>query len=123
MKDEIWLIRADGSQPTRLLEGDSMPRWSTDGKLIATHQFNVIDVATQTARRLKIDGLSTDAGAASLSPDNNYVLFESDDRNRQAGIARVVYEDEAAAKSNTMTLLLERPAYEPRWSPVPLLNQ
>ncbi len=120
MKDEIWLMRADGTENQLLLSGDSMPRWSADGRLIATHQFQIVDVSTGTVRKLKIDGLARDAGSASISPDNQYVLFETDDRNRQAGIAKLAFQDDSNISNNPYTMLIDRPAYEPRWSPLPV---
>jgi len=119
MVDEIWLIRADGSEARRLTEG-SMPRWSADSRFIVTHGFNVIDVATGDVRRLKIDDLSEEAGAASFSPDGQYLLFETDDTTRLAGIARVVYQDEVNSSANPFITLSQRQAAEPRWSPIPV---
>ncbi|MCV6610194.1 MAG: hypothetical protein OIF55_05420 [Amphritea sp.] len=118
-RDQIWLIRADGSNNTLLADGESMPRWTSDGQFIATHGMSVISANTSEVRTLQIDNLPSDAGAASLSPDGQFVLFENDDHGRKAGIAKVSYLQDGF--QNPYILLNEAlSAYEPRWSPIPL---
>jgi len=117
MKDEIWSVNLDGSNNQLVVEEASMPRWTADGNSFVTHGFTHVDMTTGVSSRLNIHGLSSDAGAAVLSPDGQFVVFETDDRNRQAGVARVVLSE---GDGSVYHVLSERPAYEPRWSPVPV---
>lgn len=119
MKDEVWSVNLDGSN-NQLVAGEaSMPRWTAGGDSFVTHGFKHVDITTGVTSRLAVQGLSSDAGAAVLSPDGQFVVFETDDRNRQAGVARAVLSEGSGSEYH---LLSERPAYEPRWSPVPVPN-
>ena len=121
MVDEIWTVNLDGSNNQRLIETSSMPRWTVNGAFIATHEFKVFDVESKQTRQMHISNLARDAGAASISPDGKYVLFETDDSDRRAGVARFTFKQgDAKLPDNPYFLLLPRPAYEPRWSPVPV---
>lgn len=71
-------------------------------------------------KSLKIDGRSQDAGSASISPDGKYVIFETSDQSRKAGLARVIFDGDKTP--NPILLFSERGAYEPRWSPVPVAD-
>lgn len=120
MKDTIWLIKADGSENKLLLDQASMPQWAFDDTHIVTHGFQVMNLKTKEVKSLKIDGRSEDAGSASISPDGKYVIFETSDQSRKAGLARVVFDGEKTP--NPILLFSERGAYEPRWSPVPVAD-
>lgn len=117
-KDSIWVIRADGSDKKLVTEESSMPQWSLNDKYIVTHEFKLIDPNMNEVKQLKIDGLSPDAGSASISPDGKYVIFETSDNNRKAGIAKVILRDSQIA--NPIMNFSKLDAYEPRWSPVPV---
>lgn len=117
MTDTIYTTKIDGSEETLIAEDSSMPRWTNDDKGIVTHEFKVVDVNTKEFESIKIDDLREDAGAASISPDGKYILFETSDKfDRQAGLARVIYTEQSIA--NPIVILLEMGACEPRWSPV-----
>lgn len=116
MVDEVWQIRMDGSDNRRVMGGDSMPRWTVDGTEFVTHGFQRVNWATRDVHMMPIDGLSGDAGAASLSPDTALVLFESEDRKRRPGLAM------AGGNRTGFVTLSDAPAYEPRWSPVRVEN-
>lgn len=118
--DSVWTIRADGSELKKLIDSDSMPRWTSDDKKIVTHGFSVMDVVDNKTKQLKIDGIDESSGAPSISPDGKYVIFELSDNNRKAGLARVIYNGET--RKNPITLFSKRQAYEPRWSPVPIID-
>ena len=121
MVDEIWTVNLDGSNNTRLIKSSSMPRWTLDRAFITTHEFKMYDVKSKQTKQIHISNLARDAGAASISPDGKYVLFETDDRDRNAGVARLTFKQgDTKLPDNSYSLLLSRPAYEPRWSPVPL---
>lgn len=119
-KDEIWTINVDGSNLKKILDNMSMPRWTFDDSKIITHEFNVLNLSNNNVNTLKIDGLNNSAGAASISPDNKYVIFEMSDENRKAGLARIIYSNEN--KKNPITKFSDRQIYEPRWSPTPLIT-
>ena len=93
---DIYLQSADGSQPATVLVAgplDEVPRaWSADGKVLV---YSVMDQVTKSDLwylRLKDDGkgyesrpfLQTAAneGAGALSPDGNYLAYESDESGR-----------------------------------------
>lgn len=117
MKDDIWMVRADGTDKKELSKEGSMPQWTFDDKKIVTHEFKVIDVNTKETKLLKVDNRAQDAGAASISPDGKYLIFETgDSEDRKSGLAKVIYEGEDTP--NPIVLFSERPAFEPRWSPV-----
>lgn len=118
MIDEVWQIHMDGSENHRVMEGDSMPRWTRDGTEFVTHGFQRMEFATRSVHELPVAGLSGDAGSASLSPDKKLVIFESSDRARRPGMALVGDEETAA----DFVTLGDAPAYEPRWSPVKVEN-
>lgn len=117
-KESIWIIKSDGRDNKMVAESDSMPQWTFDDKLIVTHGFQVINPHTNEIKQLKIDGISSEAGSASISPDGKYVIFEMSDKNRKAGIAKVVYK--GSKTPNPILKFLDRGAFEPRWSPVPI---
>jgi Tol biopolymer transport system component len=119
MKDDLWMVRADGSDKKEFSKEGSMPQWTFDDTKIVTHEFKVIDVNTKETKLLKVDNRAQDAGAASISPDGQYVIFETgDSEDRKSGLAKVIYEGEDTP--NPIVLFSERPAFEPRWSPVPI---
>lgn len=114
--EEIWQIRLDGSGHRRVLQNASMPRWTADGRAFTTHEFQFVDFETGTASFLNITGLSPEAGAASLSPDGTLLLFETTDTARLPGLSRISRKPAGAS----FAILSDHPAYEPRWSPVPV---
>ncbi|MCH4886751.1 hypothetical protein EZV73_04185 [Acidaminobacter sp. JC074] len=118
MKDAVYLVKADGSDNMELLSQGSMPQWTFDDKHVVTHEFMIYDLASKTQKKLKIDGLSGDAGSPSISPDGKYVIFESSDRKRLAGVSKVVLEGDKT--ENPIVVFSKRPVFEPRWSPVPI---
>lgn len=116
--EDLWLIRADGSDNQLLAKGESMAKWTLNDSMIVTHGFSAIDIKTKEIKKLKIDGILSSAGSASASPNGKYVLFEISDANRKAGLAKVILNGNKTP--NPITLLSKRNAYEPRFSPVPL---
>lgn len=116
--EALWLVRADGSDARKVLEDESMPRWTSDGTRLVGFGFTVTDLESGTTKRLKIDDLNGDAGSVSLAPGGGFVLFEESDRNRRAALAREKYE--GTSEENKYTILGERGAFEPRFSPVPV---
>lgn len=114
MVDEIWQTNLAGTINSLVLSGDSMPRWTVDGKGFTTHQFQYVDFETGQVSKLNVANISDDAGAASLSPTGDFILFESNDRTREPGIAQV----SATGKTVSFACLSDEAAYEPRWSPV-----
>lgn len=116
--ESLWLVRADGTDAELVLEDESMPRWTSDGKALVGFGFTVTDLETRTTRRLRVDGVSADAGSVSLSPRRGYVLFEDSDRRRRAAIAREQYQD--TTTPNPYTIIGSRRAFEPRFSPIPV---
>lgn len=120
MKDSIWTVRADGSGHKMISENGSMPQWALNDEYIVTHEFNLINIKTNESKTLKIDGLTESAGSASISPDGQYVIFETSDENRKAGLAKVVYK--GSSENNPIVMFSDLDAYEPRWSPVPVEN-
>lgn len=117
-QESIWKIRADGTGKTLVSDNDSMPRWTSDGQSIVTFGFNKIIIATGEKKEIKIDKILPSAGSPSFSPDGKYILFETGDSNRKAGLAYTAYSDED--KKNPYITPSSRLSYEPRWSPVPL---
>ncbi|MCE9596186.1 MAG: PDZ domain-containing protein [Planctomycetes bacterium] len=93
-EEELWTVAQDGSTaPERLsTDGHTMrndPRWSPDGKSIATSDVTgrlyVYSLATKTGREVAHDPAG-DLGDYSWSPDSRWLAFTLDDSNGYGSI-------------------------------------
>jgi len=93
MLGDIWVARADGSEPVNLTENpaiDTYPAWSPDGARIAftSDRGGNRDVFIMNADGTGVVQVTTDPGsdaAAAWSPDGQRLAFESD-RTGENGI-------------------------------------
>jgi Tol biopolymer transport system component len=117
---DIYVMNADGSNPTRLTTGrevDWGPRWSRDGSKIAyvsSLSLNV-DIFTMNADGSNKTRLTTDAAddrSPSWSPDGSKIVFSS----RRDGIEQI-YVMNADGSNQTRLMTTTTREHSPDWSP------
>ena len=109
---EIWMMRGDGSEPTRIAEG-SQAAWSPDGKsivFIRDNQTYVRELASEAERRLAPESWQR-CGVPAWSPDGRRIALAS----RHLGkIGIFVFSADGTTHDQLET---EVPCCTPHWSP------
>ena len=123
-----WIIKPDGTGKQRIRENTDMPVWDFSGTRLGFldlryHDFSLGRVLyTQLSQMDDTDIASIFRGASSLvfSPDGQFFLFEVDQPgNRAIGLAGFG-RDKNPSFGRTIPGIT---AYEPRWSPRPVILQ
>ena len=111
-----YTVRADGSENNLLLENKDMPIWDFTGTKLTFLDLSSYDFTSSTSNQLVASGISEETSGAAISPDGHFIIFEVGDENRRAGMARV-----STDSNNPGVVIGGVNAYEPRWSPKPVL--
>ena len=101
----IYLMSADGSNPTRINTGSS-PTWSPDGTKILFNCGSVCVMDADGSNRVRL----TDDGSAGWSPEGNKIAFVT----RRDGMARIYTMDADGSNQTRLTQTWERTSGGPR---------
>ena len=122
-----WTIKPDGTEKKRIQENSNLPVWDFSGTRLGFlngkyYDFSVGRVLdTELSQMDETDIVSVFEGASGLafSPDGQFFLFEVDRMgNRSVGLAWFG-RDENPSFGRTIPGIT---AYEPRWSPRPVIQ-
>jgi serine/threonine protein kinase len=81
-QEEIWIIRADGSEPPRFLASGGWPNWGRRSKRLYYHcrtDNKMYSMSIDPANPLRREVLSCNYQFPVVSPDERYVAFMQDD--------------------------------------------
>lgn len=105
----IYVINADGSNPTRLTQGSS-PDWSPDGSRILFSHFGISVMNSDGGNRTYV----TSGSYARWLPDGEYIGFVSADNPENNNEIYVIDVDGSNIQRLTYT---EEREFSPAWSP------
>jgi TolB protein len=113
----IYVMNADGTEPTLLTEGGGSPAWSSDGSRIAFEGW-YDDVYVMNADGSGVTNLTNSialsAWMPAWSPDGSRIAFVSDRDFEEIG---EIYVMNADGTGQTRLTYDGQGAYEPEWSP------
>jgi serine/threonine protein kinase/tetratricopeptide (TPR) repeat protein len=77
-QEEVWVMKADGTDPRRLARGGGWPSWSTDARHVyyqsrVDNTLYLISIEDSEAKPVPV--VARSASLLSVSPDENYVAY------------------------------------------------